>query len=74
MITAEQRAERAIKAQGVLIDLQRERIAGLEIENALLKQVPNRKAIKNKWGKVPYKKRHLKLIAVNGVPLKGGDL
>lgn len=64
----------AIKAQRLLIDLQAERIESLEYENALLKQSPNRKSVKNKWGKVPYRKRHLKLISVNGLPPKGGAL
>ncbi len=52
-----------------LIALQEERIKELEVENAFLKKSPNRKSVKNKWGKVPYRKRHLRLIAVNGVPV-----
>ena len=52
-----------------LIQLLEEQNERLKIENALLKNEPNRKPPKNKWGKVPWKKRHLKLIAVNGVPI-----
>ncbi len=32
-----------------LIELMEDRIKGLEIENALLKNGSNRKAVKNKW-------------------------
>ena len=56
-----------------LIELMEDRIKGLEIENALLKPGPNRKAVKNKWGKVPYRKRHLKLVSINGPPIHNKD-
>ena len=57
-----------------LIEFLNERVKQLEAENELLRKPSNKKAIKNKWGKVPYRKRHLKLIAINGLPLKGGAL
>ncbi len=52
-----------------LIELMEARIKGLEIENALLKNGSNRKAVKNKWGKAPCRERHLKLISINGPPV-----
>ena len=55
-----------------IISLLKNQNKELEIENALLKQAHNRKAVKNKWGKVPYRKRQLKLISANGLPPKGG--
>ena len=45
------------------------KIQQLEEENRILKNSLSRKTPKNKWGKVPWKKRHLKLIAINGVPI-----
>ena len=56
-----------------LIELMGERIESLEIENALLKNSHERKPIKNKWGKVPYRKRHLKLVSINGPPIHNKD-
>jgi len=56
-----------------IISLLEKRNKHLEIENALLKQVPNRKVVKNKWGKVPYRKRHLKLVSINGPPIHNKD-
>ena len=51
-----------------IISLLKNQNKELEIENALLKQAHNRKSVKNKRGKVPYRKRHLKLISPNGSP------
>ena len=52
-----------------------ERIKALEIENAFLKQSPGRKATKKKRTKPKTRQevRHLKLIAVNGVPVPAKD-
>ena len=59
--------------KGKLIKVLLWRVQDLEIEIALLKKSTNRKTIKNKWGKVPHRKRHLKLISLNGAPIHNKD-
>ena len=63
-----------IVTQEKIIRLLEEQNERLKIENSLLKNEPSRNSQKNKWGKVPYKKRHLKLIALNGVPVNGKEV
>jgi len=62
-----------IQEQRKNIQLLKNKINGLEIENALLKNSPSRKATKKKRGKRQRKNQHLKLIAVNGVPISNKD-
>jgi len=62
-----------IKSYEQLIEALERRIKTLEIENALLKQSPGRKATKKKRMKpsIRWKVRHLKLIAINGALVNG---
>jgi len=64
-----------IKAYEDRHEMQEYRIKELEIENAFLKQSPGRKATKKKRTKPKTRQevRHLKLIAINGVPVPAKD-